>query len=148
MKRLTFFLLLTILVGLLGCEQSVKKRPIGWLKLGKISELMVPETFLQDKRILVRFEEGGFTAMSTECTHDLTPLKLVETPNGKEFHSEYTSSRYDARGHVLSGPSKANLPFYFLKFDSESYGGAVNTLYVEIGVEKPESWKLSLRPPA
>ena len=94
--------------------------------------------------MVVRHDEHGFSAMSTDCTHDLSPLTRKVTPGGEVWVSSYTASSYDSKGHVLSGPAKANLPYFKLKLDSGTYGGPLNTLYAEVGEERSEEWRLEV----
>jgi len=125
-----------------GCQSSVRKRPPGWLKLGKASEYTQAETYLPEKRLLLRKDERGFSVMSTECTHDLSGLVPKKTDHGVVFFSEYSDSQYAEDGKVLHGPAVADLPYFELRLDESVYGGPKDSLYVQIDKEVPKEWRL------
>ena len=127
-----------------GCDWNVRRRSPGYLRLGKIQDLWGAENYLPEQRLLLRHDEGGFYVMSTECTHDLSALRLKDSPTGREFVSEYSASRYDTDGRVLSGPAEVSLPYYELLVDSGEYGGPKNTLYARVGSEVPPTWRLRI----
>ncbi|MBX7139312.1 MAG: Rieske 2Fe-2S domain-containing protein [Oligoflexia bacterium] len=134
-----------ILAG--GCRERIQTRPIGWMHLGLLKDLLAEETYMPEKRLLLRRDAGGFYIMSTECTYDLA--RLVRRPGGDGyiFVSPYNGSEYDYQGKVLKGPAVANLPYYVLRLDSSTYGGPKDTLFVQIGVEKPVDWRLKAELP-
>lgn len=141
---LRFTLLLTVLSLLFsGCNEKARKRPYGYLRVGSLQEFEKPETYLPDMRFLVRHDERGYSIMSTECSYDLSPLVLKETPEGRFFVSQYTSSKYTYDGRVLAPPSEADLPYYELEIAPGVYGGAPDTLYVKVGTEVSPEWRLS-----
>ncbi|NDC38571.1 MAG: hypothetical protein EBZ48_11020 [Proteobacteria bacterium] len=128
-----------------GCEEAVKRRPYGFLRVGPLSDFLQSETYRPDLRMLFRRDDAGLSVMSTLCTHDLSPLVLIRHPDGSEvFASEYSKSRYRKDGEVTSGPAVADLPYYKLKIDEGVYGGPRDTLYVEVGSEVPSTWRLPL----
>lgn len=130
-----------MLVGVFGCEV---KRPPGFLTIGKVAEVASRSHFLQEKNFYLIRDDQGIAVMSTLCSHDRLPLKLVKD-NGREiFVSDYNPSRYDLSGRVISGPAKHDLLFYALRIDSGVYGGPKDTLYVKIGSEVPREWRLRL----
>lgn len=129
---------------LVSCRSSVLRRPYGDLRLGKVADLLAPDTFIEDDRLLVRHDAGGFSVMSTMCTYDLSPLTVKTTPQGKIWASAYSTSTYSYEGKVLTGPAKGDLPYYELRFDAMLYGGPVDTLYASVGTEKPPEWRLSI----
>lgn len=112
------------------------------MRLGEVSGFLVNEKYLPDLRVLVRKDARGLYAMSTECTHDLSALRLVERDGRRVFVSDYSTSTYDWNGKVLSGPAKGDLPYYYLRVDSGVYGGPKDTLYVDVGDERPATWRL------
>lgn len=134
----------SVIFLLAGCERGVMRRPPGYLRLGPISELDRTAYWIESERLLLRKDADGFYVMSTECTYDLSPLKLVKDAEGERFVSDYTPSKYDVSGKVLSGPAKAPLPYYELVAAPLDYGGQINTFYVRIGTEKPSSWRLKV----
>lgn len=83
--------------------------------------------------------------MSTMCTYDLTYLKRKQVDGQTLYVSEYTDSKYDLQGNVVSGPAIAALPYYQLKLDAGEYGGPKDTLYVYIGKTVPPEWRLNLQ---
>jgi hypothetical protein len=78
------------------------------------------------------------------CTSDLSTLELVRQDGEEFWYSRFSQSRYSLDGRVLSGPAKADLPFYELVLDAALFGGPVDTLYARIGNEKPRDWRLQL----
>lgn len=128
-------------LSLSACTSKGLKRPYGFMRLGKISELSTNETYLPDLRLVVRMDEEGFSVMSTVCTLDLTPLTRVDDGGSVLWRSSYSESSYSYNGEVMSGPTKAPLPYYNLKIDSSVYGGPKDALYAEVGVERPKGWR-------
>lgn len=127
-----------------GCHEGVERRPPGYIRLGPIKDFLTPETFLKVDRILVRHDDGGFSAMSTLCTHDLSPLQPKMKDGQRIWVSEYSASTYADDGTVLTLPAKAPLPYFRLEFASAKYGGPVDTLYVYVGDDRPKDWRLAI----
>lgn len=136
--------LIVIILFLSSCDWHNRKRSPGYVRLGPISEHMGQETFNEKHNILVRRDQFGWWAMSTLCTYDLSPLRMRVINGRREFISPSTGSVYDIKGRVLKGPSRADLPYYELRAGSKVYGGKVDTLFVFIGKEVPENWRLSI----
>ena len=135
------FLLITLLF-FSSCDFTSRKRAVGYFRLGLAQFLKAQETYFPASKILLRHDQNGFSAMSTECTYDLSPL-IKKQENGQEvWVSSETESTYDGRGNVLHGPSKSRLPFYKLKLDSAVYGGPADTLYVHVGNEVDPNFRL------
>lgn len=133
---------------LLGCNLAGgRSRPQGFMRLGPIADLASrSETFLPEVRILVRHDKGGFSAMSTECTYDLAALSPTRRDGKVVWTSPFSTSSYDEFGHVLSGPARKALPYFKLRVEAGSVGqgtpAQADTLFVEIGTEMPETWRL------
>lgn len=136
-----FAALAAAVVGALGCAEG-RKRPPGYLRLGHVSKLLGRATELKDFDLILRRDEGGLSAMSTDCTHDLSSLVLRKVEGKLILVSTLSASTYDVDGKVLSGPAKVDLPYYELRFDAGVYGGARDTLYVYVGREVSPSWRL------
>lgn len=135
-----------VCISLNSCDTSVRKRPDGFLKIGKVSDFLDAEVYLPDKRLMVRHDQRGISVMSTECTHDLSPLKKIEAGDSYIFASQYSDSKYDNLGRVISGPAKAPLPYYRVELASNSYESQVrDTLYVHIGKEVSIDWRLPIQ---
>lgn len=138
--------LVLIVIQLSACKWGSSKRPYGYLRLGLVDEFMKDtETYVAEDRILVRFDGQGFSAMSTQCTYDLSPLVRKMTAQGQVWASEYSTSTYSWDGKVLTGPAKEDLPYYEVRLESGKYGGPINTLYVAVGEERPKGWTLKVR---
>lgn len=120
------------------------KRPAGYLNLGPLSELSSAETFLPDKRFVVRRDETGLSAMSTDCTYDLSPLVRRREGDRYVFLSTFTTSKYADDGKVLQGPAVADLPYYEVRVESAEIGGPRNTVYVNLSKERPKEWRFPL----
>jgi Rieske Fe-S protein len=115
------------------------------LNLGLVAELSQrEETFFSDLKILLRRDSAGFYAMSTACTYDLSPLIFSERDGKLLWRSQYTESAYNPDGSVAHGPTKYPLPYYKLQVASGTIGGPPDTIFVEVGVERPSSWRLSV----
>ncbi|MBX7143731.1 MAG: Rieske 2Fe-2S domain-containing protein [Oligoflexia bacterium] len=141
--RKLLFILLACCV-LMSCEPSVRERPYGDLRLGKITEFLAPETYLKAQRLLLRRDERGWYVMSTMCSHDLSALELKEVDGKRVFYSQFTSSSYDLDGNVLSGPAVEALPYYELYIDQGTYDGMRDTLYARVGEKRSKDWRLPL----
>ena len=139
---LRWALFIFLLAALSSCDTGYQRRPIGWYKLGKAKELQAAETFFDEKLLLLKHDQRGFSVMSTACTYDLSPLILRDAPQGGVFVSRYSESQYDREGKVLKGPAHVDLPYYELSIDAGVAGGPKDTLYVQVGVEKPREWRL------
>jgi len=129
---------------LVSCRSAGRQRPFGVFRLGKVAEHQGPQTFFPEFGLLLRRDEGGFYLMSTYCTYDLSPLTFKPGPGGGIFASSTTTSTYDFDGHVLSGPAKADLPYYELRLDSSVYGGPKDALYAYVGQVRPKNWRLKI----
>lgn len=138
-----------VILGLLvfilsSCGLRDRNRPIGFMKIGKISNFTQSETYLPEPRLVLRRDEGGFYVMSTMCTYDVSTLKRVMENGQYFFQSEETTSRYDNFGKVLKGPATRNLPYFKLILDYGDNPRVKDTLYVEIGIDKNPSWRLKV----
>lgn len=138
---------LIVLLLFVSCTKKVKKRPYGYFRLGPVAEYLAPETRLEKFNLLLRRDEGGLYVMSTVCTHDLTYLLRKTVGEEDIFVSQYTASKYDINGKVISGPATADLPYYELKIDAGVYGGPKDTLYAYIGKEVSREWRLKVPDP-
>lgn len=128
---------------LCGCDVGTKHRPPGLFKLGRASELQkAPLTVFSEIKIAVRHDAGGFSAMSTACTYDLSPLVRVGAGESEHWRSMYTTSEYALDGTVRRGPARSNLPYYEVRLAAGEYGGTPDTLFVVVGVERPPEWRL------
>lgn len=133
-----------VLIALLsGCE---KKRPPGFLNIGRIADVGQKTAFLVDKEIFLLRDERGVSVMSSLCSYDLSPLRLVSEGDRQIFVSDYSESRYDISGHVLHGPATKDLSFYAVRIDAWEYGGTKDTLYVDFSREVDRNWRLPLTP--
>lgn len=132
-------------IGLVNCSEG-RKRPPGYLKIGNICELGAsPQIeFLEGNgpRIILHQDNDGYSAMSTQCTFDLSDLSLVGQGPSARLRSRFNESEYTIKGLPTHGPTVTPLPYYRLELASAVYGGPPNTLYVRIGSEVPEGWRL------
>lgn len=145
LSAILFILIVTLVSGLIvGCNSPHnQKRPPTYLTLGFVEDLKRPETYLADKRLLLRLDEGGFWVMSTQCPYDSSPLRPKEE-NGKiVLASDLSTSTYALDGEVLSGPARYALPFYELEIAEHIVGGPKDTLYVKLGAEVDGTWRLT-----
>lgn len=138
-------LLFVAVLTVVSCKSDYRTRPYGYHRLGKLSELMAPETELTENNILLRRDNRGFYAMSTACTYDLTYLQRRKIDGKDLYVSTYTESKYDLDGKVVSGPSKRNLPYYELRIAPGIYDGPRDTLYVYVGKEVSPDYRLPLQ---
>lgn len=144
--RLSLVVLLALAL-LPGCKPDKRERPYGFLRLGAARDLVGPENNLVEDRLLLKRDAGGWSAMSTLCAYDLSPLYRKKLPSGEYvWASEFNESVYTESGKVLHGPTTNNLPYYRLKLDSAVYGGPPDTLYVEIGAKVGADWRLPVPP--
>ena len=141
------FIVLVIFSGS-GCQSGGLKRPVGFMRLGLISDLTKPETYFPDEKLMLRHDEKGFSVMSTTCTYDLSPLLKQRYQNSYVWVSSFTDSTYDALGKVRTGPATIDLPYYRIEFGASAYGGPIDTIYVEVGVERDKDWRIAPPPPA
>ncbi len=138
------FIILFISLAL-ACKPEVRTRPIGYIKLGPLSKFIdSSETELSQHWLILRYDQGGFSAMSTLDTYKLIPLERKTKAGDEVLASPDAESVYALDGKVLSGPAKANLPYYALELNSGEYGGPKDTLYVKIGVEVEKGWRLKV----
>ncbi len=126
-----------------GCDIGTKHRPPGLFTLGSVAALQKsPLTVFPELKIAVRYDVGGFSAMSTACTSDLSPLVRSGTGDKEYWRSMYTTSEYELDGTVRKGPARSNLPYYEVRVAAGQYGGTPDTLFVMVGVERPREWRL------
>lgn len=132
------------LLVLCACDGGLKKRPYGYIRIGKAAELLNEETELSKYGLLLRRDAVGWSVMSTFCTFDLSHLKRKEVAGKLVYASDYSESTYDLYGKVISGPAKADLPYYNLVLGTGDYDGGSVMLFVEVGEEKPAEWRLEV----
>lgn len=144
-SAITSFVCLVLLVFIIsGCNSPHnQKRPPTYLTLGFVEDLKRPETYLADKRLLLRLDEQGFWVMSTQCPYDSSPLRPKEEGGKIIFASDLSDSTYSVEGEVLTGPAKHPLPFYKLEIAEHIVGGPKDTLYVHLGSEVDSDWRLA-----
>ncbi|MCX6113610.1 MAG: hypothetical protein NTV65_00125 [Proteobacteria bacterium] len=141
-RRLSIALLSVVVVAA-ACFGGPQRRPVGFFRLGPVASLGQSEqTFFSESKIMLRHDQGGFFAMSTACSYDLSPLLLVEKDGELIWRSQLSESTYAPDGSVLHGPTKNPLPYYQLNLAAGNYGGASDTLFVKVGVERSASWRL------
>lgn len=148
-RELVFRLLVAgaLCAGVSACFWGPQRRPAGFLNLGLVRELaQSKELFFSDLKILLRRDDGGFYAMSTACTYDLSPLFFSEQNGQKLWRSQFSASAYDLDGRVAHGPAKYPLPYYRLQVAPGTIGGAADTLFVAVGIERDASWRLPVPP--
>ena len=144
------FLVLSLIVVsalslLSGCDIGTKRRPPGLFTLGSVKTLQnSPLTVFPELKIAVRYDAGGFSAMSTACTYDLSPLVRSGVGEKEYWRSMYTTSEYKLDGTVRRGPARSNLPYYELRLAPGQYGGMADTLFVMVGVERAREWRLAV----
>ena len=140
-------LLFSMLLTFASCGSRQLHRPAQVMRVGPIERFLEsPETYLPDLRILVRIDDRGLSVMSTECTVDLSPLELIEEGKNRFLRSRFSAAKYSLTGQVLSGPAVAPLPYFKARLAEGVWGGAKDTLFVEIGSlnEVNSEWRLSL----
>ena len=141
--------LFLLLVAIAACLGGPKRRPAGFLNLGLVEELArSDQTFFSDLKILLRRDERGFYAMSTACTYDLSPLLFSERDGQLLWRSQLSPSSYAPDGSVVHGPATAPLPYYKLQVAPGTIGGPADTLFVEVGIDRPASWRLAVPQPS
>lgn len=135
---------IVLVVSLAGCDTS-RKRAVGYFTLGDARKLAEEgDHHFEQERILLRYNDEGFSAMSTECPYDGAVLVRAHEGGAVVWRSPLSGSTYDEYGKVIRGPSTHNLPFYDVRVDRNSYNGTIPTLFVHVGVERPETWRLKL----
>ena len=148
--------LVAIIAGaalLVGCEPSVQHRPYGDMKIGLVADLQAPESYLPNLGLLVRHDSGGFSAMSTFCTRDLSHLTRKKSGDSYVWVSQYSASQYSPEGKVVAGPAILDLPYFTLFVDpafvQEKDGKLIQgspALYVHMGdeYEVGPKWRLKI----
>jgi hypothetical protein len=143
-RAICYLILICAFLALCSCRQSVQRRPAGDFRLGKVIDLLAPETEMQKLKLLLRRDEKGFYVMSTMCTYDSTYLVRKKEGDREIYLSTYTDSKYELDGKVISGPAIADLPYYKLKYAAGSYESPIDTLFAEVGREVPRDWRLAV----
>lgn len=134
---------LVIVLALTAC--SDRKRPYGYIRIGPARDHLAAQEFLNSDRLILSRDAGGWKAMSTLSTDDLSPLRILDEPSGPVLVSDFTESKYDLDGNVMHGPATVPLPFYRLELDPSVYEStARDTLFVAIGEEVPRGWRLKV----
>ncbi len=131
---------------LTACTPDVRDRPPGFIRLAPVWALVRPETIIERSAVMVRYDEQGFSVMSTLSTYDLSRLQRVRVGESWHWASKTDGSEFAADGTVLKGPAVAALPYYEMIVD---YGGVDSTqpetLYAKLGSQKPPTYRL--KPP-
>ncbi|MBF0565788.1 MAG: Rieske (2Fe-2S) protein [Nitrospirae bacterium] len=102
-------------------------------KIGK------PENFpvgtarkLDDKKVFVFSDDGGFYAISCVCTH----LGCIVHTSDNGFTCPCHGSKYNTAGKVISGPAPRSLPWFEITQDVDG------SLVVNAGSEVPSGTKV------
>lgn len=85
----------------------------GMLKvLGKVDDFSNGSvtTFRSDRMYLVRMDDGGFLALSLQCTH--LGCAVGWNPDAMEFECPCHASSFDMHGDVISPPAPRALDYY------------------------------------
>lgn len=151
-RRLFLSVIALCLLFVASCEQQGQQRPFGVRRLRKVEELArAPESFFEEDGFIVRYDEGGFSVMSTMSTDDLTLLKMRKTDNNTILVSSdpLNTSTYDMQGNVLTGPAKKPLPYYELELSYPSYcepgkDCRRDTLFAKVGNEVSRDWRFKV----
>jgi cytochrome b6-f complex iron-sulfur subunit len=72
--------------------------------------------FPQGRFYLVRLDDGGFLAVSRECTHLGCTVPWIETE--RQFVCPCHSSAFDIRGNVVSPPAPRALDLYEVRIEN------------------------------
>ena len=79
--------------------------------LGKASDFRIGTlTWLRERDLFVQRDERGLGAFSARCTH----LGCIVRRVTEGFFCPCHGARYDTAGRVVSGPTRAPLPWYHL----------------------------------
>lgn len=137
------FFLVFLVAGSFGCEAR-QKRPYGYHNLGLLRDVMKPETYVPQHRLMVRLDAKGFSVMSTACTYDLSALEKQSRDGRIVWESNTTDSLYDEFGKVIHGPATVHLPYFEVKISSSEYGDSEKALYAYVGNEVDAAWRLAV----
>ncbi len=91
---------------MLTVENGMLTVPMDTLGMNKTA--VVSGQGLANKLLIVKRDDGTYTALELLCPHKGGPLN--ET--GSQLECEWHHSRFDLEGKVLGGPAKANLKTY------------------------------------
>lgn len=105
-----------LLSSLFGCKQGYSREP-GEHNLGAVQDLLYTQQLIRDKDILVYRDPSGWSAMSTQCTHEGCALSYQE----ERFLCTCCGSIYDHVGSILKGPAKVELPYFEIKYVEGSF---------------------------
>ena len=125
-----------------SCGPRVRKRPVGFMRLGNVLDLRSPDIVFKEKNLLLRHDDNGFYVMSLQCTFDSSPLVMWNVDSKRVFISPTSKSVYDENGAVLRGPAQSPLPYYRLKYSADANGSEF--VVAMIGIEVPGNWRLPL----
>ncbi len=85
--------------------------------LGKPSDFKIRTVnWLRQHDLFVLHDDTGFGAFSARCTHLGCTVRRVSSG----FVCPCHGARFDAKGKVISGPARTDLPWYHMWLDSSS----------------------------
>lgn len=100
-----------LLSSLFSCKRGYT-RAAAELKLGAVQDLFYNQQLVRDRDILVNRDDGGWSALSAQCTYDGCALSYQE----ERFLCTCCGSVYDHSGGVLKGPSEYPLPNFAMRY--------------------------------
>ncbi|MCB0787024.1 MAG: Rieske (2Fe-2S) protein [Flavobacteriales bacterium] len=82
-------------------------------EMGDGRTMVVKAKGLSDDVLLVKQDDGSYSALSLKCPHKGGPVK----PQGNELVCGWHSSNFDMMGKVQKGPAKTDLTSYPVQVD-------------------------------
>lgn len=133
-KNSSFYIILTLLIFICllffsSCKRQFV-RPHGIYDLGEVRFLLKPMYHVEDKRIMVFFDDAGWSAMSTRCPLDGCDLSIQE----KYLYNPCSKIYYDHQGKLLSGNSPRSLPRYAIRYSD-------GRLFADVSKEVPQTYR-------
>jgi len=115
--------LIPVVTSLEGCASGAKVFTVenGSLTvpvetLGKHASTVVSAQGLANKLLIVKRENGTYTALELLCPHKGGPV----SQSGDQLECSWHHSRFDMEGKVLAGPAKSDLKTYPVDVDGSN----------------------------
>lgn len=137
--------LIVVALLLLACEPSVRNRPYGYERIGPVKNFLAAETDLPSNWLIFRRDAGGLSTMSTLCSRDLYPLRLIDREDHQVYHCDKCGSEFSKFGKTIHGPAIEELPYYALQIDQAVVQGPKDELYAIVGKKVSPDWRLVIK---
>jgi nitrite reductase/ring-hydroxylating ferredoxin subunit len=133
-RQISSSLIVLSLPLLTSCKDGYT-RPASEFNLGLVQDLLYNQQLVREKDILVYRDDGGWSALSTQCSHEGCALSYQE----ERFLCTCCGSAFDHAGKVIKGPARNPLPYFEVRYaDGNLYADSSRIVKADYRFTTPE----------